>query len=222
MSLTVICTPCREANQGSRCIQPPPHEPYFSRYVAGSRPAESDRLCTPYFNARLGTRKHLPLGGARPAPAGREGVMAAQPLPPRHARGREGTPPRTAFGSPTLSLQGRVAKCDCRSASRGDGSQPEHIQHRGVALLLDLRRVDERAPAGGIEAGRDGDILLAVDLECHWRGVEAGADIELPEFLKRRVVIGRDGSVGQSREHQGARWRPPAADVWVPPGNGFL
>ena len=40
------------------------------------------------------------------------------------------------------------------------GSQPEHIQHRGVALFLDLRRVHERAPAGGVEAGCDGDVLL--------------------------------------------------------------
>src|SRR5262252_1454147 len=72
-------------------------------------------------------------------------------------------------------------------------SQPEHVQHRGVALLLDLRRVDQRAPAGGVEAGRDGDVLLPVDLECHRRGVEAGADVELPQFLKRGVVIRRDG-----------------------------
>src|SRR5579871_1468415 len=59
-------------------------------------------------------------------------------------------------------------------------SQSEHIQHCGVALFLDLRRVDERTPPGCVETGGNGEVLLAVDLERHRRSVEAGAQIELP------------------------------------------
>src|SRR5260370_3591039 len=91
-------------------------------------------------------------------------------------------------------------------------SQPEHVQHRGVALFLDLRRVHERAPAGGVEAGCDGDVLLAANLERHRRSVEAGADVELPQLLQRRVVIGRHRSVGQADEDEAAGGPHAAAD----------
>ncbi len=58
---------------------------------------------------------HLPLEGGEPAPdlirgrprSGRVGVTAAQKFR-RRACCAAATPPRTAFGSPTLPLQGRV------------------------------------------------------------------------------------------------------------------
>jgi hypothetical protein len=43
-------------------------------------------------------------------------------------------------------------------------------------------------------------ILLAIELKCHRRRREAGADIDLPYFLKRGVVKGRDCAVEQSEE----------------------
>src|SRR5258708_7707077 len=98
-------------------------------------------------------------------------------------------------------------------------SQPEHVQHRGVALFLDLRRVHERAPAGGVEAGCDGDVLLAAHLERHRRSIEAGADVELPQLLQRGVVIGRHRSVGEADEHQAAGGFPRAADARIAQGD---
>jgi hypothetical protein len=47
-------------------------------------------------------------------------------------------------------------------------------------------------------------ILLAIELECHRRRREAGADIDLPYFLKRGVVKGCDCAVEQSEEYEAA------------------
>src|SRR5258708_23609220 len=53
---------------------------------------------------------HLPLeGGGRPAPAGPVGVTAAPQIRSGCLGGAAATPPRTAFRTPTLPLQGRHA-----------------------------------------------------------------------------------------------------------------
>src|SRR5262245_47354136 len=43
-------------------------------------------------------------------------------------------------------------------------SKPEHVQHRRVPLLPQLRRVDELAPRSLARPGNDGDVLLATGL----------------------------------------------------------
>jgi hypothetical protein len=68
----------------------------------------------------------------------------------------------------------------------GTGSlQPEHVQHGRVALVLEFRRVLQRVLAGRVQTGRDGHVLLAVDLKGHRRGIEARADIGLPKLGAR-------------------------------------
>src|SRR5258707_15867142 len=70
--------------------------------------------------------------------------------------------------------------------------QSEHEQHRLVAHLAKLRRVDEPGPGVAAEPRQDGDVLLAAGLEGHRRRVDAGADIDLPHLLKAYVVIGAE------------------------------
>ncbi len=70
--------------------------------------------------------------------------------------------------------------------------QSEHEQHRLVAHLAKLRRVDEPGPGVAAEPRQDGDVLLAAGLEGHRRRVDAGADIDLPQLLKAYVVIGAE------------------------------
>src|SRR5215813_9181705 len=75
--------------------------------------------------------------------------------------------------------------------------QPEHVKHRGVPLLLELRRVDESRFARGARPRRNRHVLFAADLEGHGRCGEAGADIDLPKLRKRGVVIGCDRAIEQ-------------------------
>src|SRR5437868_9969021 len=50
----------------------------------------------------------------------------------------------------------------------------------------------------------DRDVLLAVHRIGHrWRD-EAGADIDLPQFIERLIVIGDDGAVQQGSHHDTA------------------
>src|SRR6266481_5094204 len=73
-------------------------------------------------------------------------------------RGREGvTPPRTAFGSPTVPLQGRVGACDCGalSGSRLYGLAVEPLRRLAVPDLLESRLAiealaNEIVPAVGV------------------------------------------------------------------------
>src|SRR5262252_7335597 len=58
--------------------------------------------------------------------------------------------------------------------------QSEHEQHRLIAHLAKLRRVDEPGPGVAAEPRQDGEVLLAAGLEGHRRRVDAGADIDLP------------------------------------------
>jgi hypothetical protein len=70
--------------------------------------------------------------------------------------------------------------------------QPEHVNHGGVALSLEFRRVDQATLAHRARS------------RCHRRCREAGADIDLPYFLKRVVVKGRDCAVEPSEEYEAA------------------
>src|SRR2546423_7333456 len=90
-------------------------------------------------------------------------------------------------------------------------SQPEHVQHHGVALLLELGRVDELGLGRAAWSRRNGNVLLAIDLEGHRRRRKAGADIDLPHLLERRVVVGRDTAIEQRHEDEPAAGRERAA-----------
>src|SRR6516164_5298614 len=81
-------------------------------------------------------------------------------------------------------------------------SQREDIKHGRIADLLQLRRVDELRSCGRAQARRDGEVLFAVDLERHRRRTEASADVDLPQFVQRGVVVGRDGAVQESEEDE--------------------
>src|SRR5262249_42155688 len=66
---------------------------------------------------------------------------------------------------------------------RGEGatlwfSQRKHVQHRRIADVLELRRIDELRPRRRAQARGNGEVLFAVDLEGHRRRAEAGSDID--------------------------------------------
>src|SRR6266853_5026945 len=94
-------------------------------------------------------------------------------------------------------------------------SEPENVQHGGLALVLELRRVDELGLGRSARPRRDRDILLAANLESHGRCREAGADIDLPELFERGVVERRHGAVSQPKEYQSAAGRHRPAVVGV-------
>ncbi len=75
-------------------------------------------------------------------------------------------------------------------------SQSKHVQHGGIALLVEFRRIGPPALATRrVRSRRDCHILLAVDLKGHGRRREGRADIDLPHFVERGVVRGRDGAI---------------------------
>src|SRR3979411_994547 len=80
--------------------------------------------------------------------------------------------------------------------------KPEHEQHGLVAHFPQLRRVRMPALGDWAEPRQDRDILLAVDLERHRRRVEAAADVDLPQRLHGRVVVGYARSVGAAADDQ--------------------
>jgi hypothetical protein len=72
----------------------------------------------------MGTEDHLPLeGGGGLASAGREGVTALPIDRIAVISCAARIPPGTAFGSPILPLQGRVAKCDCPAHKKGEAKE---------------------------------------------------------------------------------------------------
>src|SRR5262245_33029913 len=90
-------------------------------------------------------------------------------------------------------------------------SKPEDIQHRRMALGLELRRVDELALGGVARPRRDCDVLAAVELERHgWSG-EARAHVHPPQLLDGRIVIGDDRAVHEREEDKTAAGRERAA-----------
>src|SRR5262245_66517409 len=88
--------------------------------------------------------------------------------------------------------------------------QPEHEQYGLVALLLELGNEQMLAAGDRAQPREDRDVLLAVDLERHRRRIEAGADVDLPELLHRRVVVGDERSIGEAGEDQAAAGRERA------------
>src|ERR1700751_5835476 len=101
------------------------------------------------------------------------------------------------------------------SLDGADRSEREDVEHRRVALVLHLGRVDELGARGIARTRRNCEILLAVDREGHGRRREAGAAIDLPELLQGRVVEGRHGPVYESGEDEPTRGRKRAAVVWI-------
>src|SRR4051812_8472849 len=94
-------------------------------------------------------------------------------------------------------------------------SKSKHEQHGLVALLLEFRREDMLVDRDPAQAGEDRNKLLAVYFESHRRRVEADTDIDFPQLLQRRVVIGHERTVGEAREHEAAAGRKRAAVVRI-------
>src|SRR5215208_279833 len=76
-------------------------------------------------------------------------------------------------------------------------SESEYEQHGLVTLILKLRNHRVLAQRDPAQARQDGNVLLAVHLERHRRRVEADPDIDPPQRLERRVVIGDERAVGE-------------------------
>src|SRR4029450_211801 len=92
-------------------------------------------------------------------------------------------------------------------------SQSEHEDHRRIAEVLHLGRTRQLVPGVAEQAGRNGDVLLAVDRIAHRRRVEAGADIDAPELLQRLVVERDDRAVKERRDHDAAGGRERAGKI---------
>src|SRR5262249_32715522 len=95
---------------------------------------------------------------------------------------------RAAVVARCLQIRGRrrAGALDCVLLR----SEPEHEQHRLIALLLEFRREHMLVQCNPAQPGQDRDILPAVDLEGHWRRVESHPDVDPPELLQCGVVIG--------------------------------
>src|SRR5229473_5261405 len=84
-------------------------------------------------------------------------------------------------------------------------SQSENEQHGLVAHLTQFGRELVAPPCDRAQPGQNRNVLLAAGLERHRRGIEAGADVDLPQRFERGGVIGDECSVGETGEHQPAR-----------------
>ena len=132
-------------------------------------------------------------------------------------------PPQSPMPSPTFADSSRpsLQRGSARSARRdtsqrstawlGRGACPagcRFIARTSIApsrcAVLELRRQHELAlrPPG---SRGDRTILLAVDLEGHWRRRETGPDIGLPQLVEHSVVIGCD--VKECQENEAANGR---------------
>src|SRR4051812_33415673 len=89
------------------------------------------------------------------------------------------------------------------------------MQHECVTLFSDLWRIGEPGSGSRARSRDDCDILLAVYLERHWRRGKAGADIDLPQLLKRGVIEGRNRAVHECEKHEPAARRERAAVIRV-------
>src|SRR5258706_14576330 len=86
-------------------------------------------------------------------------------------------------------------------------SQPEDIEHQGLALLLEFRRVGELPSRARARPRHDPDVLLAVDLERHRRRRKARTHVYLPQLVERGVVVTRDAAIHEGQEHEAAAGR---------------
>src|SRR6266849_2021123 len=93
--------------------------------------------------------------------------------------------------------------------------QSEYEHHGLVAHLPQFRGQDMPGLRYPAQPRQYDDILLAAGLERHGRRREASADIDLPELLKGRVVVGGKRSVGEAGEDQAARRGDGAAVVRI-------
>src|SRR5258708_13570828 len=96
------------------------------------------------------------------------------------------------------------------------------MQHECVALLPELRRIDEPPSGSRARSRDDGDILLAVDLERHRRRGKAGADIDLPQLVECGVIERRNRAVQQREKPDPAPGPERAATIRVAPLHSLL
>src|SRR5262249_14546212 len=105
-----------------------------------------------------------------------------------------------------------------KTAGRHNASsklQSEHEQHGLVSHFAKFRRIFELVLGNPAKPRQDCDILLAADLERHWRRVEADSDIDLPKLLQADIVISSKGSIDEAREEEATRGREGCAVIWI-------
>src|SRR5258707_761502 len=122
-----------------------------------------------------------------------------------------------ALPHPNAEPRGRNARAaaDCAPLPFSFRSQPEDIEHQGLALLLEFRRVGELPSRARARPRHDPDVLLAVDLERHRRRRKARTHVDLPQLVERGVVVSRDGAIHEGQEHEAAAGRERAGAVRV-------
>src|SRR5713101_7246890 len=149
---------------------------------------------------------------------------SATPLPCHHPRSL--SPRRRGADDPVTTdrsippVRPMVTGCSAfaehdKIRNRSFPSQPEYEHHGLVAHLPQFRGQDMPGLRYPAQPRQDVDILLAAGLERHGRRREAGADIDLPELLQGRVVVGGKRSVGEAGEDQAARRGDGAAVVRI-------
>src|SRR5215475_2692580 len=155
----------------------------------------SKRSCRPLLITRFS-----PLLAADEAGnAGRVQATSILLSPCSNARGRR--------DKPGDDRETSFEKLEIRCRLQLTPSQPEHVEHRCVALFLEFQRIGQGALAERARARGDRDILLAIELEAHGRRREAGSEIDLPQRLERDVVESCHGAVEQTEKYQTATGR---------------
>src|SRR5258708_38881095 len=96
-----------------------------------------------------------------------------------------------------------------------DTSQPEHKQHGLVSHVAKLGGQRDSSLGYPAQPGHDRDVLLAAGLEGHRRSIDARPDIDFPQRLKARIVVGDAPAVAQSREQNAPRRRQARREVSV-------
>src|SRR5882672_5203100 len=82
--------------------------------------------------------------------------------------------------------------------------QAEHKEHRCRRSVFQLRR-QRNDILRLTRAHQYGDILLAIYCITYWRGIDAGADIEGPQFPERFRVVSAEAAVHVAEENQVSR-----------------
>src|SRR5262249_49163845 len=88
-------------------------------------------------------------------------------------------------------------------------------QDRRLALVTQLRRVDELGARRHARSRCNREVLLAIDLERHGRRGEARSDVDLPQLVEWGVVKGGNRAIKEGYEDHPAGGRERARVVWV-------